>query len=307
MILVALIVVAATAVGVLAERRSTRTEDIARLCLSAMLYVLLPFVAFVNFAHLELTVGAGVGLLGAWAGLGVAGLIAYLAGRAMGLSRPAHGALIISVIVVNTGYLGYPVVVALLGHGALAGAVAYDQVISTPLVFTVGFALGAAFGERAGGARVDASWRGRLRSLAMNPPLWAALAGLLGGPALAPHLLVSIGDAVVKPFLALGFFTVGVALSAEARADGQSIFQRPDRPALLAIALRFSVNPALLGLLAAGGLAIPDAYLLQSAMPTGINSLIIAFAYGLDRRLIATVIVWGTVAALLVATVAGLA
>jgi hypothetical protein len=40
------------------------------------------------------------------------------------------------------------------------------------------------------------------------------------------------------------------------------------------------------------GVAIPTVYLLQAAMPTGINSLIVGHAFGLDQRLIATVIVW---------------
>lgn len=39
-------------------------------------------------------------------------------------------------------------------------------------------------------------------------------------------------------------------------------------------------------------MAIPTVYLLQAAMPTGINSLIVGHAFGLDQRLIATVIVW---------------
>jgi predicted permease len=37
-------------------------------------------------------------------------------------------------------------------------------------------------------------------------------------------------------------------------------------------------------------------------MPSGINSLIIGHAYGLDQRLIATVIVWSTLLVLVVGT-----
>jgi predicted permease len=298
LILVALIVIASTGVGVVADHRSAAATRASRLCLTVMLYGLIPFVSFVNFAHLRLTLGAGVGLLGAWVGLLLAGLIAYLAGRSMGLARPTLGGMIIAVMIVNTGYLGYPVSVALLGHGALTHAVAYDQVVSTPLVFTVGFGIGAAFGDPArAGPR-----RSRARALLLNPPLLASLAGLIGGPAVAPHLLVRIGDKVIDAFLVLGFFAVGVALSSERPAEGASIFQRPDHPVLMAMALRFSVNPALLALVSSTGVAIPTAYLLQAAMPSGINGLIVAHAFGLDQRVIATAIVWTTLAALVVAT-----
>jgi predicted permease len=39
---------------------------------------------------------------------------------------------------------------------------------------------------------------------------------------------------------------------------------------------------------------VPDAYLVQAAMPTGINSLIVAHAYGLDLRLISAALAWST-------------
>ncbi len=302
MILIALIVVASTSLGVVADRRSSLATRVSRLSLTAMLYGLIPFVAFVNFAHLKLTLGGAVGLPVAWVGLGLTGYLAYLAGRSLGLERRSLGALVIAVMVVNTGFLGYPVSVALLGHSALPHAVIYDQVVSTPLLFTVGFAIGGRFGDSERAAARRSAGRGR--ALLMNPPLWAAAAGLIGGPALAPHVLVVIGDDVIDAFIVLGFFAVGVALSSERRAEGASIFERPDQSVLIALALRFSVNTALLALVSAAGVGVPTSYLLQAAMPTGINGLIVAHAYGLDQRLIATAIVWSTLAVLIVATAA---
>jgi predicted permease len=302
LILVALIVIASTAVGVAADRRTGSAVRVSQLCLAAMLYALVPYVAFVSFAHLKLTVGAAVGLLAAWTGLCLAGYLAYLAGRSLGLPRRSLGALVIAVMIVNTGYLGYPVSVALLGHHALTHAVLYDQVVTGPLLFTVGFALAARFGDSERAARRRGSRGGR--ALLMNPPLWAAAAGLIGGPALAPHALVQIGNVVVDAFLVLGFFAVGVALSSEGRAEGGSLVRFPDQAVLIALALRFSVNSALLGLVSAAGVAIPTAYLLQAAMPTGVIGLMMAHAYGLDQRLITTAIVWSTLAVLSVATVA---
>ena len=50
---------------------------------------------------------------------------------------------------------------------------------------------------------------------------------------------------------------------------------------------------------------VPDAFLVQAAMPTGLNSLLLVAAYSLDRAIIsgaivystAIVVVWGLVAA----------
>src|SRR3978361_521500 len=124
----------------------------------------------------------------------------------MRLSRPEIGALICSVIVVNTGYLGLPMTVALIGPRQLGTAIAYDQLVSGPMLFIAGFGVGAAFGTRAGeGARA------RARSFfARNPPLLAVGARLLAPPALAPAPLVHISHFVVAALLPLGFFVVGV-------------------------------------------------------------------------------------------------
>jgi predicted permease len=300
MLLVALAVIASTALGVAAEHRFAGAPGVARLSLSTMLYGLVPFVSYVSFAHLHLSLGGGIGLVVAYAGLAVAGTLVWLGGRRLGLDRPALGGLICSVILVNTGYLGLPMCVVLIGGGSLSHAVAYDQVVSGPMVFTVGFAVGAAFGTRGAGRPLQ-----RLKVfLTRNPPLLAAVAGLLVPASLAPHPLVVASHVVVDALLVLGFFVVGVNLSAERREDGARLLQPPDRAVALAVLCRFAVNPLLLLAVSAAGVGLPSAYLLQASMPTGINSLVVGHAFGLDQRVIATVIVWTTIVVLVVASAA---
>jgi predicted permease len=199
------------------------------------------------------------------------------------------------VILANTGYLGLPMAVALLGGGALPHAIAYDQVISGPMVFTAGFAVGAAFGVPAEGVAAP-GLRARARAfLTRNPPLWGAVAGVV--LRWAPSPLPQISRAVVEVALVTGFFAVGAYLSSERRKDHASLFSRPDAAVWIALGCRFLINPALLGAASLLGVAVPSAYLLQAAMPSGINGLIVGHAFGLDQRLIATVIVWSTVLA----------
>jgi len=224
-LIVALAVLVAAAVGVAGERRSAHAPAIARRILQLMLYVLVPFVSFVNIAHLDVTVAAGTGLGFAYVALGLAGAAAGYAGRRMQLSRPEIGALICSVILVNTGYLGLPMTVALIGPRQLGTAIAYDQLVSGPMLFIAGFGIGAAFGTRAGeGARA------RTRAFfARNPPLLAVVAGLVAPASLAPSGLVHASHVVVAALLGLGFFVVGVNLSAERREDGAPLLEPPDR------------------------------------------------------------------------------
>jgi len=291
-LIVALIVAAATTVGIVADHRTDAAPAAARRALALMLWVLIPFVSYVNFAHLQLSLGAGVGLLIGYIGLGIAGSLAWALGKRIGMARSALGGLICTVILANTGYLGLPMTIALLGTHALPHAVAWDQVISGPMVFTAGFAVGAAFGT---GERAGAGIGERLKLfLTRNPPLWGAVAGLLVPSGWAPNPLPYISRQVIEAMLVLGFFAVGVYLSSERREEHAPLFQRPDRVMAIALGCRFLVNPALLGGVALLGVGIPSAYFLQAAMPCGINGLIVGHAFGLDQRLIATSIVWST-------------
>ncbi|HEV2982065.1 MAG TPA: hypothetical protein VGX51_11580, partial [Solirubrobacteraceae bacterium] len=128
----------------------------------------------------------------------------------------------------------------------------------------------------------------------------AAIAGLLVPTSLAPHGFVVASHYVVDALLVIGFVAVGISLSTERREDRAPLLERPDRRVGVALVLRFATTTSLLGLASLVGVAIPSAYLLQAAMPSGINSLIVGHAFGLDQHLIATMIVWSTLAVLVV-------
>jgi predicted permease len=300
---VAAVVIAATVAGVALEHRSSAAPRLAAGCLNVMLYVLVPFVAYTSFAHLHLSLDAGAGLVLAYVGLGLAGGLAYLAGgRWLRLARPSVGALVCVVLLVNTGYLGLPMAVVVLGSSHVNQAVAYDQVVSGPMVFTAGFAVGAVFGTR----HEHVGARRLLAVVTRNPPLLAALAGLFVPQSLVPHVLLDVRRAVIDALLVIGFVVVGISLSAERREDDAPLLELPDRRIGAALALRFAPNAALLSLASLAGLAIPAAYLLQAAMPSGVNALLVGHAFGLDQRLIATAIVWSTIAVLVVGSLAAL-
>jgi malate permease and related proteins len=291
MILVALAIVASTALGVAAERRDgDRAHRWTRTAITALLWVALPFMTFFILARLELDAGVGGGLVLAYAELAAVGFLAYLVGsRVLRLRREQTGALMVVVVLANTGYLGIPLCAALLDSDALGPAIAFDTVVSGPMFYGVGFAIGAAFGVAAGETNSE-----RLRSFLRNPPLYAVIAGLLAPDALAPDVLVDVAEVLAIAVLPVGFFILGVNLATEAE-EGALAFPPPfTRPVAAAIGLRLLVAPALMLGLAAVIVDVPDAYLVQAAMPSGINSLVIAHAYGLDLRITASALAWTT-------------
>ena len=294
---VAVIAIASLA-GVAAELRwRDRVAAAARSSLTVSLYTLVPIVVFFNIARLDLDVDVGIGILLGYVALITASALAWWSGRVLKLPRESQGALIVCVLVANTGYLGYPLCASLLGFDSLGEAVAYDILVSAPALLLGGFAVGAAFGDRAGeGPRERA-----IAFLTRNPPLYAAIAAVLVPDALAPDALVDASRVAVVALLPIGFFAVGAILAEEAE-EGYLTLGSPLRPPVsLAIALRLVVAPGLLLLLSLPLIDIPGPYLLLAAMPCGINTLLVSHVYGLDIKLAAQAVAWSTAIAVLAA------
>ncbi|MBI5106300.1 MAG: AEC family transporter [Solirubrobacterales bacterium] len=290
--LVALAIVASAGVGVAADLRfRERAEAASRRVMDFMVWVLMPPIIFLIAARTDLGGGVGAGILLGYLELATVGLLAYLLGtRVLRLPRPSVGTLIVVVILANTGYLGIPLNAALLGRDAIAPAIAWDTAVSNVVLYTAAFAVGASFGTTAGETP-----RERAKAfLTRNPVLFAVVAGLLAPDALAPDALVDAAEVVSFALLPLGFFILGVNLMHE-RDDGSLTFPPPlTAPVATALALRLLAAPALLVAFSALLVDVPDAYVVQAAMASGINSLIVSHLYGLDLRLAASTIAWGT-------------
>lgn len=298
MLLVALAIAVSTAVGVAFDHRDPeRAAVVAQRTIRLMLWVLLPPIAFLVVARLEVTSGVGLGLLAVYAALAVVGAVAWLAAtRLLDLPRHGAGTLVTCVILANTGYLGIPLCAALLGRDAIAPAVAYDSAVSAVVLYTAGFAVGAATGTTAGEGARQRLWAFASR----NPVLPAVVLGLLVPDAVVPDALVDAAEIGAFALAPLGFFVLGVHLTE------RGTLPRFSAPIGVAMGLRLVVAPAIVLGLGGAVFGAPDAYLVQAAMPTGINSLVVATTYGLDLRLAAGAIAYSTAAVVAVATAVGL-
>ncbi|MFP5364493.1 MAG: AEC family transporter [Thermoleophilia bacterium] len=292
MLLLALAIAASVAAGIRTQRRDgVRALALSRRLLDALLYGALPFVVFFVVADADLGAGAGVGLLLAYASLAVVGLAAHaLATRALRLPTTQAATVVVAAIMGNTAYLGLPLIAALLGSEDLGLAITFDALVSGPMFFVVAFAVAATLTTGGQPAHL------RLRTyLVRNPPLIAVTAALVAPDALAPDVLVDVARVALVCLAPVGFFVVGVQLAAEHTA-----FPPPlTAPVATIVGLRLLAAPALLlALAAASPVDVPDAYLLQAAMPVGVNTLVVAHAYELDRGLAAAALAWSTALAL---------
>ena len=305
MIAVVAVTVAALGAGIAAERRFP--EGAFRLqgrLLELLVFVLLPVVVFFTVIDLEVTANVGAGLAFGWIERIVVFLLAWVIGtRVLRLERSSTGALIAAVVMANTGYLGIPVVALLLGGDQIGLAVTWDVVVTPPAMLILGFAAGAAFGTRAGDTGGE-----RLKAFFVrNPPLYALILALILPESLNPSWGPELAEVLALAMAPIGFFALGVNLLREHDEEGIRIFPPPfTAPVATAVFLRVIFAPALVFLLAKVIIDVPDAFLVEAGMASGINALAVAHLFGLNMRIVVGAIAWSTLLVVIGAAALGL-
>lgn len=272
-----------------------------------VLYFALPCMLFrfgMTTPVLELLNPAVLGVYLVAAALVVAFTVAVtwgpaLAGQArgVGLKDAAFGALVAAFP--NTGFMGVPLLVALLGPAA-AGPVICT--ILADLFFTSSVCIALAQAQGAQGAR--AALAAALRGALSNPLPWAialgALFSVLGwrlsGPA---DVVVRMLADAASP---VALFTIGAVLW---RAGQHAHTRTPPVQYLPVALIKLLLHPLLVLLLAAGArqLGAPLSsfqvmvLVLAAALPSASNVSLLAERYGADNGRVARIILASTVLA----------
>ncbi len=200
------------------------------------------------------------------------------------LSRPTQGSFLLSSMLGNTGYIGYPVALALVGQQYFAWALFYDLLGSTPGAYGLGVAIAARFG----GETRPQRWQA-IQAMVKNPALWSFGIGLTCRDRPLPAPLEQSLRGFAWGVVALSLVLIGMRLSQ------LSTFKRI-KPALYSLSIKMLLVPLALGfalwMLGVNGL-VYRAILLQMAMPPAFATLVIAEAYELDQELTVTTLVAG--------------
>ena len=209
-----------------------------------------------------------------------AGSVAFFmaVGRARGWSSRTVGALVMTAGLGNTSFLGFPLLRALYGEGAIPVAVLTDQPGSFLVLATAGLAAASYFssGRASAGAVI--------RRMAGFPPLWALIAAVLLRPVPFPAAVTAALGLGMKTLVPLALISVGGAL----RFD-RSRLDRERAPVAVGLLYKLVLAPVMMALLLLvvsrqRGEAVRIT-VLESAMGPMITGAIVAEEHGLDAEL----------------------
>jgi len=202
---------------------------------------------------------------------------------------PTQGSFLLAAMVGNTGYIGFPVALAVVGTQYFGWTLFYDLLGSTLGSYGLGVVLAARFGKGV------SDRKHLIQAIFVNPALWSMGFGLLFRqvplPAVAESILSSLGWSVV----ALSLLLIGMRLQHLKSWRNLS-------KASVCLTIKMLIVPLVVGsvLSLCGFTGAPQlAIVLQMAMPPAFATLVIAEAYDLDRDLAVTALALGSTSLLL--------
>jgi predicted permease len=279
--LAAIVVVGAVlrATGLLGERDSKPLNAI-------IIWVGLPAFIFRAVQKAQLAADLWRSVAVSWLVFAVVLALALAAARVLKLGPERTGAFALAVSLGNTGYIGYPVTLALFGAAILPYSLFYDVFGTVFALVLVGLPLAARFGTD------SVAKRHLLHELMTFPAVPALVVGIalrgvhVWGP--VSHGLDLLAS-LVTPLIML---SVGISLKPAVVARSAGAL------GVLAV-LRLAIAPALA--VAVGPLLLQGAPLqatvLEAGMPTMMLTYVIGERYGLDTDFIASAIFVTTVLA----------
>lgn len=232
-------------------------------------------------------------------------VVAVSLNRRIGWNDAAFGALVAAFP--NTGFMGVPLLVALLGPPAAGPAIV---TIVVDLVVTSSLCVALSRLEGAGLHGVSVAARNALRGVLVNPMPWAILLGALASgigvqlPGPVDQTIGLLADAASP----VALFTIGAVLArSRMLLPAENAHPMPLRDYLPVAFIKLVLHPVLVLLVGTGAIQLGVALdrfsltviVLVAALPSASNASLLAERFGADTGRIARIILVSTAAAFL--------
>lgn len=204
-------------------------------------------------------------------------------------SQPTKGSFLLSSMVGNTGYLGFPVILSLVGEKYFGWAIFYDILGTTIGAYGLGVLLAARFGLQS-----QSPWK-LVQAVLVTPALWSLGFGLA-------FRQIPLSELTQRGLQGFAWSAIALSLSLIGMRLSQLKSARNLKRASVSLGIKMLLVPLVLGIgLFFLGITGPPqlVIVLQAAMPPAFATLVLAEVYDLDRDLTVTALAVGSTCLLL--------
>ena len=254
-----------------------------------VMYILLPCMIFHALYNADLSLIPKLGILPfviLFSSL-ITGVVSYFILKKLGLEDKTLWSVLVTVMIANTAFMGYPVTLGIYGQDGFLRAIFCD--IATLITFlSLSFVLTLKFGG---------TIKKSIRKIALFPPLWAVILGIL-----LNLLNIPIGDVLENTVNYLGQGAIPLIMIALGLSIDLSAISRSKSMIAFTSVMKLAFFP-LVAFVFASQIGIVNLEhtisVVEAAMPSGMMSLLLAISYKLDYELTSDCILINTVISLI--------
>jgi len=267
-------------IGLLLQKNRRLPESFALSLNTYVIYLALPALILFEIPHLTLDARALLPIAFAWVMMVSSGLFIWAVSKRVGWSRSVTGALMLTVPLGNTGFVGIPLIDAFLGSDAVPYAILYDQ-FGTFIALNTWGCFAAAY--YSGG---KSSWKQLGQTIVSFPPFIALVVAFITLPLEFPAVFSSVLERISSTLVPVVMVAVG--LQWRLRLEKDMVF-----PLAVGLVTTLFLTPllawVLLHFLGINNLAA-QVVVLESAMPAMISAGVLAINYQLAPRLASSLV-----------------
>ncbi|MBR4447702.1 AEC family transporter [Methanobrevibacter sp.] len=254
-----------------------------------VMYILMPCMIFHAIYSADLSLLSKLGILPfvILASSFVTGIVSYFILKQLGLDDKTLWSVLVTVMIANTAFMGYPVTLGIFGQEGFLRAIFCDM--ATLCIFLVlSFALILKFGGTPKAA---------VKRITFFPPLWAVILGLGFN-----FFNIPIGQVLDNTVNYLGQGAIPLIMIALGLSIDFSALKRSKSMIAFTSVMKLAFFPAI-AFIVASKIGLVDLQftisVVEAAMPSGMMSLLLAITYKLDYELTSDCILINTVISLI--------
>lgn len=267
-------------VGLLLQHLKHLPDNMPQSLNQYVIYVALPALILYEIPHLRLNADALLPIAFAWLLMSVTAIMVFIIARMFRWDSSITGALMLTVPLGNTGFLGIPLIEALLGKEAIPYAILYDQFGSFLALNLYGGACAAYYAGKA------ESKRQLFKTIFTFPPFLALVTAFISlfskQPEWISQALAQISSTLVP--------VVMVAVGMQWQLKTDAVYRKP---LVAGVILCLCVTPCIAWLLlwCVGWHQLSaQVVILEAAMPAMISAGVLANNYNLAPRLASSLV-----------------